>query len=569
MLRAVVTAGGTSEPIDDVRVVTNRSTGRFGAAIANALAQAGVHEVVVLAGPSLAARREWLDPRVRVIPFERFADLERALSEAIAPPPDLLFMAAAVSDYSPVPAAGKLGSDAEELTIVLRRNPKLLSSLRQRCGEQTVLVGFKLLSGASDEALSATARRYVARDGLDLCVANDLHRISAARHPVRVVSADGAVTDHVGAKEEVAEQLVALSLARVRRSSSGPPADLSDFGEAAARGAPADPVRARLFDQLPAIRAMWWASTGCALPTASAGVGGRDEAVAVGDALAAAAWDGRWRGGALAVAVGDRVLVGTDDPDGLAAGWRRAREAHRDHLAALGLPHVEGRPILDGGRLVGVSAEVEVEGIVGTALWLLPERRGAGIGDRLVEQLTERRDHAVIADGCGVGPWFGERGFREVLRRGGAVLLEPPSLRGDLVHASSVCALDPIGRRVLIGRRLVPPWEGFWAFPGGKRDGDETPLQAAVRELFEETGVRAEGLAPVRERRVFVGDPAAERVFSITNYVIPLLGADAPTPTAEIDAAWVPLATVGALRPMAAGTRRVLRGLASVRLAEG
>ena len=148
-LLAIVTAGGTREPIDDVRFVTNLSKGRFGAAIARALADRGV-EVVLLASAELASHPEWIDPRVPVVPFGSTSELDAAIDAEIARgTPDLLFMAAAVSDYAPVRVEGKIRSDADELVIRMRRLPKILATLRDRCGRSTFLVGFKLLSGVS------------------------------------------------------------------------------------------------------------------------------------------------------------------------------------------------------------------------------------------------------------------------------------------------------------------------------------------------------------------------------------------------------------------------------------
>lgn len=212
-LEAVVTAGGTREPIDDVRVLANVSTGRFGAAIAAALADLGV-------GVTLIGSRELLDsgrvdPRARPLPFSSTQDLDAALSRRIAEgPPDLLFMAAAVSDYSPVPLEGKLRSDAEELVVRLRRNPKILATLRERCGDATFLVGFKLLSGASETELTRVAREQVLRDRLDLTVANDLRQIRGGIHPVWLVPPAGEPVALTGTKVEVARRLAEEVLAR-------------------------------------------------------------------------------------------------------------------------------------------------------------------------------------------------------------------------------------------------------------------------------------------------------------------------------------------------------------------
>jgi 8-oxo-dGTP pyrophosphatase MutT (NUDIX family) len=205
-LHALITAGGTAEPIDDVRVVTNSSTGRFGAAIANALVARGV-EVTLLASHALMGHPEWVDPRVKRVGFGSFLDLRAALIEQTQSPPDLLFMAAAVADYSPVPTHGKIRSDAEEITIRMRRNPKLLPTLREQCGENTFLVGFKLLSGVTRAELVAVADRQRVKGHLDLTVANDLATFTPNRHPVVLVEAN-RTTDFSSSKAGTAAFLV-------------------------------------------------------------------------------------------------------------------------------------------------------------------------------------------------------------------------------------------------------------------------------------------------------------------------------------------------------------------------
>ncbi len=213
-LRALVTAGGTREPIDDVRVITNLSRGWFGAAIAKALAERGV-ATTLLGSKELLRAPERLDPRLTLVPFESYADLawelERNTGEGR---PDLLFMAAAVSDYTPVRADGKLPSSQDELTITLRRTPKLLAGLRARCGEAPFLVGFKLLSGVSRAELVATALRQSRENGLDLTVANDLQDLGPERHPVVLVTPEGATVPIDDAREVVAARIVDLALRR-------------------------------------------------------------------------------------------------------------------------------------------------------------------------------------------------------------------------------------------------------------------------------------------------------------------------------------------------------------------
>jgi len=217
-LRAIVTAGGTREPVDDVRVLTNLSRGRFGAAIARSLAARGVAVTLLGSREALAVlaadRVPHGGPPILQRPFGSFAELEAGLATLTADPPDLLFMAAAVSDYRPKPHAGKLSSDAEELVLRLERTPKLLAGLRDRCGVATFLVGFKLLSGVAPEELVAVAGRQVKESRLDLTVANDLSRFTERLHPVVLATPEGGAIPLEGEREVVATGLVDFVLRR-------------------------------------------------------------------------------------------------------------------------------------------------------------------------------------------------------------------------------------------------------------------------------------------------------------------------------------------------------------------
>lgn len=214
-IRAVVTAGGTADPVDDVRVITNRSSGLLGWELSLALAESGA-EVRLLAGPALRARGLLPHPRVELVPFESFADLRGRLEEATAQAPDLVVMAAAVADYSPVGATGKLSSDQDELHLVLKRNPKLLSLLRERCGSRTVLCGFKLLAGAPPAELIAVAQRQLQAAQLDFSVANDAAVLGAAHHEAWLIGPAGLLAQLHGTKSAVARQLVTHWLSEVQ-----------------------------------------------------------------------------------------------------------------------------------------------------------------------------------------------------------------------------------------------------------------------------------------------------------------------------------------------------------------
>jgi 8-oxo-dGTP diphosphatase len=217
---------------------------------------------------------------------------------------------------------------------------------------------------------------------------------------------------------------------------------------------------------------------------------------------------------------------------------------------------------------VGVTARFEAGWTGAWSTWLEPSRRRHGLGEAVLQALDAAGRHAVVDLRCEVLDYYQQRGWKPTDSMAQArsalfgqrdpVVLIPPSLRDDLVPAASVCLLDPARRTVLLGRRSTQPWLGYWAFPGGRTEAGETALQSALRELHEETGIHLDEVRPLRQRTVAVG---AERGFVVTNFVLPVFDAPAPKPSDELDARWVPLEEACALRPMAAGTRRILRGV--------
>ncbi len=171
-----------------------------------ALHAAGV-QVLVL-GSRRMLERDLLDPGVARAPFGSFRDLERALRDGIAEHrPHAIWMAAAVADYSPLPHLGKVRSDADELVVRMRRNPKLIARLRQACGPDTALIGFKLLSHVDPDVLRATARQQLTGNALDFVVANDLADFGPEAHPVTLVGPHHA-TRIPGGRHRVARALV-------------------------------------------------------------------------------------------------------------------------------------------------------------------------------------------------------------------------------------------------------------------------------------------------------------------------------------------------------------------------
>jgi len=171
---ALVTAGPTEEPIDEVRFLGNRSSGRMGLAIARALADRGF-AVRLAVGPIRVAVPD--DPRVEVLRFRTSRDLEALLRDEL-PKASLVVMAAAVADFRPPSIqSGKLRRTDAGLSLALEPVPDLLASTRCCRRPGSAVVGFALEPA---ERLRASALDKLARKDLFGIVANPLETMDAA-----------------------------------------------------------------------------------------------------------------------------------------------------------------------------------------------------------------------------------------------------------------------------------------------------------------------------------------------------------------------------------------------------
>lgn len=236
-MNVVVTGGGTVAPIDDVRQITNLSTGRFSASIAEACLGRGAnvwhihtpsaqlpfardagfdldaddddaeHEHARLDG----LRRRWRAARERLhlVPLRdaTVADYAENLERTLRSRPiDVAFLAMAVSDFEPEPYRGKLDSDAETMIVRGRRTPKVIRAVRD-WSPGLYLVGFKLLSGVDVDVLIEQARDACRINRADLTVANDLKTLLAGAHTIHLVR-PGRPTETIGPGDSPAETLV-------------------------------------------------------------------------------------------------------------------------------------------------------------------------------------------------------------------------------------------------------------------------------------------------------------------------------------------------------------------------
>lgn len=204
-LKVLVTAGGTREPIDPVRFIGNRSSGRMGIALAERARTRGAEVTLIAANVTLP------EPSgVRRIDVETTAELAAAVAEEF-PSCHVLLMAAAVADFTPEETSeGKLArSGSGGLELRLAETEDILAGIASVRSPEQTLVGFAAEQGA--EAI-ARAREKLARKGLDAIVFNDVSRaeigFDSTRNEVTIVEAEEEHFVPLSAKAEVADAIL-------------------------------------------------------------------------------------------------------------------------------------------------------------------------------------------------------------------------------------------------------------------------------------------------------------------------------------------------------------------------
>jgi phosphopantothenoylcysteine decarboxylase/phosphopantothenate--cysteine ligase len=199
----LVSAGGTREPLDAVRFLGNRSSGRMGVALAEEARLRGAEVTLVAANLAVPA-----PGKVEIVPAPTAAELERevlARSDA-----DVVVMAAAVADYRPAePTAEKRPKSGDPWTVTLEPTADVLGQLGERRHDGQVLIGFAADHG---ETGLARAREKLAAKRTDLIVFNDVSRgdigFDTAENEVVIVSATDERRIQKAPKERIASEIV-------------------------------------------------------------------------------------------------------------------------------------------------------------------------------------------------------------------------------------------------------------------------------------------------------------------------------------------------------------------------
>ena len=232
MKKIVITAGGTSEKIDNVRKITNSSSGKLGLTIANHLLKENDDLIIYYVCSKNSLRP--LDERIKVIEIDDTISLKNKIENLLLNEKiDYFIHSMAVSDYMTdyvttierikasikntsnleeafsnieIINGNKISSYEDNLVIVLKQTPKIISIIKD-LSPQTYLVGFKLLDGVSKEELISVAKKLRDKNKCDLVVANDLATIRNGEHIAYIIDKNNEIEESHG-KDDIAKKLV-------------------------------------------------------------------------------------------------------------------------------------------------------------------------------------------------------------------------------------------------------------------------------------------------------------------------------------------------------------------------
>lgn len=232
MKKIIITAGGTSEKIDNVRKITNSSSGKLGMAIANRLLQENDNIMIYYVCSKNSLRPT--NDRVKVVEIDGTVDLKNTIENMLVNEHiDYFIHSMAVSDYMTdyvttierikksinenadideafqnieVINGNKISSYEDNLVIILKPTPKIISIIKE-LSPSTYLVGFKLLDGVSKEELIEVAKKLRNKNQCDLVIANDLATIRNGKHIGYIIDKKDEIEEATG-KDDIAKKLV-------------------------------------------------------------------------------------------------------------------------------------------------------------------------------------------------------------------------------------------------------------------------------------------------------------------------------------------------------------------------
>jgi len=185
--KILITSGGTKVPIDMVRSITNMSSGTFGSQIATQFLSHTDCKVIFLMAKN-SKKPAIYSYNINFREYVTFDDYEKELNDILLnEKPNIIILAAAVSDYTVENYVnGKIRS-GDDLVIRLKALPKLISQVRDKTDEKTVICGFKLLVNSTEEELKQASIKQLVDNKLDIVIGNDLRDIKNNDHTLTLV----------------------------------------------------------------------------------------------------------------------------------------------------------------------------------------------------------------------------------------------------------------------------------------------------------------------------------------------------------------------------------------------
>lgn len=200
-LKVLVTCGPTWTPIDDVRVISNVSSGEMGHLIAQAFRRRSA-QVTIIEGP---VTHTLIDKRIKIIKYRFFDELARVLNQELRKEYDIIIHAAAVSDFKVTGALKSKISSKKGVTLKLALMPKLIKHIKHLL-PKSFLVGFKLEPNLNPKNILKTVQSLFTSSGCDLVVANSLKN----GYQGFIVNASGDILSKATNKKQIAQSLVKL-----------------------------------------------------------------------------------------------------------------------------------------------------------------------------------------------------------------------------------------------------------------------------------------------------------------------------------------------------------------------
>lgn len=204
----IITAGGTVEPIDDVRAIINFSTGSVGLSLAQEAVSQGFSVELLLSklakGPAPQGAHTTLFGSAEDLQTKLLSLIQEKRSGRVA-----VFHAAAVADYAPKKATGKIPSDQNELTLTLYKTPKILDHIKPTEDPNLWLTSFKLLSRKDGREVKEVARAQMKRTNSNAVVANYIEDVSVPSYLGWVLLTSGEERQ-VNSRDELAGALLSV-----------------------------------------------------------------------------------------------------------------------------------------------------------------------------------------------------------------------------------------------------------------------------------------------------------------------------------------------------------------------